>query len=560
MYQNKSIKSVTKNKCKLLLLSLVFIATAAAALGDVEQIPKENVSIQSITFDKGTKIKDGLRILSAMYKKNIVPSPKVDGVIGFTRLYNVTFEEAMDAILGVNFKYEQEGQLIRVYTEEEHKKRKEDKDRMIYKVFTLYYTSAAEVRKLINPVLSTNGKIEITSAAKIGVPTGETISAQTGGGDTIAMNDTIVIYDFPENIAMAEEVIKSVDTKPKQILVEATILSATLTEAMQFGIDWQTLQGVAITGLTGISYGTPDYLKFAGTSAKIESALSGGLTIGVTHDDVAAFIRAVEEITDVTVLANPKILTVNKQLGQVYIGTKLGYREGDTFDSQGNRVEGKVKFLDTGTKLSFRPFICDDGYIRMDIHPKDSSGTVPGGIPQETSAELVTNIIVKDGQTIVIGGLFKNTVTTTKTQIPLLGNLPIAGAAFRGTANKTEKQEVIVLLTPHIIEEPKEICGKAVAADISRKKIGAREELEWVNSTRAAEDNYAKAVEYYLKGKKKAALDKLNWALVVQPTYMEALRLKERIISETAPDGSATIERVMLDVIEREESDQWLRR
>lgn len=578
MYHNKNSNSKIKNKGKLFILGFVLVVIATTAFSGVKAANTEgninttsvNTSsneaisagemIQTISFDKDSKIKDGLRVLSAMYKKNIVPSPNIDGTMGFTRLYNVTFKEAMDAILGANFKYEQEGQLIRVYTKEEYRKIKEDKDRMIYKVFTLYYISAAEARKLISPVLSSSGKIEVTNAAETGVPTEETISSQTGGGDTTAMNDTIVICDFPENIAMAEEIIKSVDVRPRQVLVEATILSATLTENMQFGIDWQTLKGTAITALTGITYGAPEYLKSAGTGASIESALTGGLTFGVTHDDVAAFIRAVEEITDVTVLANPKILTVNKQLGQVYIGTKLGYREGDIETSGGGTQEGAVKFLDTGTKLSFRPFICDDGYIRMDIHPKDSSGTVPSGIPQEISAELVTNIIVKDGQTIIIGGLFRDSVTTNKIQVPLLGDLPIVGGAFRGTANKAERQEVMVLLTPHIIREPEETGGEARAADISRKRIGTREGLDWLNSSRLAEDSYAKAVEYYLAGNKQAALNKLNWALLIRPTNIEALRLKERIIRETAPDDTATMERIMLDVIEREESSKWLRR
>jgi type IV pilus assembly protein PilQ len=572
MYHN-NVKNRNKSKGKLFILSFALIVAAWTVFGDVEQgqaadvnvsssegTPAAGGMIQSITFDKDSKIKDGLRVLSAMYKKNIVPTSKIDGVMGFTRLYNVTFEEAMDAVLGTNFKYEQEGQLIKVYTEEEYKKIKEDKARMVHKVFTLYYISAAEASKLIKPVLSSSGKIEVTSAAKIGVPTDETISAQIGGGDTVAMNDTIVICDFPENVTKAEDVLKSVDVKPKQILVEATILSATLTEDMQFGIDWQTLKGTAITALSGITYGAPEYLKVAGTGASIESALTGGLTFGVTHDDVAAFIRAVEEITDVTVLANPKILTVNKQLGQVYIGTKLGYREGDTFDAQGNRVEGAVKFLDTGTKLSFRPFICDDGYIRMDIHPKDSSGTVPGGIPQEISAELVTNIMVKDGQTIVIGGLFRDSVQTDKSQVPLLGDLPFVGGAFRGTANQDKRQEVIVLLTPHIIEDPRETGGQARADDVSRKRLGATDELDWLNSSRMVEDSYAKAVKYYLAGNKEAALNKLNWALLVRPTHIEALRLKERIIRETTPDDKAAIERIMRNVIEREESGNWLRR
>jgi Flp pilus assembly secretin CpaC len=168
--------------------------------------------------------------------------------------------------------------------------------------------------------------------------------------------------------------------------------------------------------------------------------------------------------------------------------------------------------------------------------------------------------MVKDGQTIIIGGLFRDTVTTAKHQIPLIGDLPFVGTLFKGTANQTKRQEVMVLLTPHVIEEPEETDGQARAADIGRKRLGAKDEMEWVNGSRMAEDNYAKAVKYYLAGDKKAALNKLNWALSVRPTYMEASRLKERIIRETTPDDKAAMERIMLDVIEREESGNWIRR
>jgi len=344
------------------------------------------------------------------------------------------------------------------------------------------------------------------------------------------------------------------------VLVEATVLSAKLTEDMQFGIDWQSLKGTAVTALASISAGAPDYLKSAGTSAQIESPLTGGLTIGLAFDDVGAFIRAVEQITDITLLANPKILTVNKQLGQVYIGDKLGYREGDTFDAQGNRVEGQVKYLDTGTKLSFRPYIGTEGYIRMDIHSKDSSGSIPGGIPQETSAELVTNIMVKDGQTIVIGGLFKDKVTNAKTQVPLLGDLPIVGAAFRGTADKVERQEVIVLLTPHIIEEAADTMASARIDDIRHKRAGAKEELQPLSRAKRAEECYAQAAKYYLEGDNEAAIGQLDDAIWLRPTYLEALRLKERIIKETSPEDARSIESIIIESVERKDSETWLRR
>jgi type IV pilus assembly protein PilQ len=539
--------------------TLVEAERAVAGL-DMPEDASIGAKIQSISFRKDWGIRDALQFLAARYQKNIVPSTKVDGLITITNLYSVTFEEALEAILGHGFKYQQQGNFIKVYTDEEYTAIKEDLERMQCRVFTLYYISAAEAKKLITPVLSNNGKVEATAAAETGVPTSETISSQTGGGDTIAMNDTLVILDYPENIARVEDVLAKVDVRPKQVLVEAAILSAKLTENMQFGIDWQSLKGTAVASLTDISSGAPDYLKSGGTTAKVESALSGGLTIGFAFGDIGTFIRAVEEITDVTLLANPKILTVNKQLGQVYIGDKYGYREGNTFDTAGNLVEGSVKFLDTGTKLSFRPYIGDDGYIRMDIHPKDSSGSVPSGIPQETSAELVTNIIVKDGETVVIGGLFKDKTTTAKTQVPVLGDLPLAGGLFRGTADKVERQEVIVLLTPHIVKEPKETLGDARAVDIARKRVAAKDELQWVSRTRLVEDRYAKAVKYYLQGDNKSAMRELIVVLELRPTYLEAIRLKERIIAETSPEEVDEMERTMLEAIERQEASNWRRR
>jgi type IV pilus assembly protein PilQ len=586
MCHNKNLKNRIKNKWMLFIsgfvaqaILMILAVTAATAFGDVTAAgAKENVNakdvnpdpcdrggvkvssgediaagetVQSITFDKDMTIKDGLRVLSAMYKKNIVPSAKIDGVMGFTRLYNVTFEEAMDAILGGKFEYEQNGNLIEVYPTG-------DVSRMKYEVFPLHYITAAEAKKLIEPVLSKNGTVGVTSPAETGVPTGESISAPKGGGDTMSLRDTIVVYDFAENIKKAKEVISAIDVRPQQVLIEATILSATLTEDTQFGIDWQTLKGTAVTALTGITQGSPDYYKSVGTQLGGATAITGGLTVGLAIGDVASFIRAVEQVTDVTILANPKILAVNKQLGTVYIGDKIGYNSQTTVAESGTSTS-QVSFMDTGTKLSFRPYISTDGYIRLDLHAKNSKQT-SGGVISETSTELVSNIMVKDGQTVVIGGLFQDTIDTRKSQVPLLGDLPIAGAIFRGTADQSVRKEVIVLLTPHTIEEPSETEGQARMDDIHNKRFGAKEELQWVGRARLVEDNYAKAVEYYLEGNNEAALNKLNWILEMRPTYLEALRLKERIIRETVPDGAATMERVMLDVIEKEESSKWLRR
>ena len=607
MYRKKNSKNKTKIRNKLFVWCIVLVLMAAIAVADVGQGPAEadlwaknvgaaeiNISnselevsvggkLKFINFDKENckSINDALRVLGALYKKNIVPSSNVDGPLTVRRLYDVTFEQALDAILGYGIKYDQEGNFIKVYTAEEYKKIKTDPDRMMYKVFTLYYISAAEVMKLITPVLSGAGSIQGSSPAEATVPTGASISGGSAGGDTMALNDTIVIRDYPENIAEAEKMLKELDIRPKQVLVEATILSATLTEGMNLGVDLNLLGGVSLTGSAATSDlvggGGTDHDRgtaattpigqvaagaYAGTPIEtfgFAASVGSGLRIGITTGDVAAFITAVEEVTDTTVLANPKILAVNKQLGQVYIGTKIGYLS-QTTQTQTSTTQ-EVKFLETGTKLAFRPYIGDDGYIRMDIQPKDSSGTLKANnIPDEFSTELATNVMVKDGQTIVIGGLFRDVVVTSRSQIPLLGDLPLIGALFRGTSDQTQRQEVIVLLTPHIIEEPEQTNSDARVDDIRRKRFGAKNELQWAGKARLAEDRYAKAARYYIEGDTEAAMKELDYVLELRPSYLEAIRLKEKIIAETNPDELDNIERIMLGDIEREDSDKWLRR
>ena len=534
---------------------------------------------QSFKFNKDQPIRDALRVLAAKYQKNIVPSPNVNGVLAFTTLIDVTFEEAMDAILGMNLRYEQKGNLTKVYTKDEYKKVMEDKDRMISRLFKLYYISAAEAMRLIDPVLSGAGSIMGSSPAETVVPTGEAISAGASGGDSMALNDTIVILDYPENMAEAEDMLEELDVRPKQVLIEATILSAVLTEGMELGVDLSFMAGVSLDGtastgdlvsagniqrgtgttlpiadISGITNGTP--LETSGFA----TVGGSGLRVGISTGDVRVFITALESVTDTTILANPKILAVNKQLGQVYIGTKIGYVS-QTAVSEGGASTSKVEYLETGTKLSFRPYIGDDGYIRMDIQPKDSSGILKtNNIPDETSTELATNIIVKDGQTIVIGGLFRDVVVTDRKQVPLLGDIPLIGSLFRSTRDRTQREEVIVMLTVHIINEPDETNADARAADIDRKRYGARMALQGISRARLAEDHYANAVGYYSDGNSVEALAELDDTLKLRPTYLEALRLKERIIGEISPDKVGRIERIMLGVIEREEADKWLRR
>ena len=151
MYYEVNSNGRTKvRKCFLMwlfVLTIVLTIAAGTAAGkeagkvEVDVSGKETISL--LTFEKDRTITDALLILGEMFKKNIVPTTEVKGVLGFQRLRNVTFEEAMEAILGKNFKYEQKGNLVKVYA-------KEDTARMSQEIFTLYYVNAAEMEQLIH--------------------------------------------------------------------------------------------------------------------------------------------------------------------------------------------------------------------------------------------------------------------------------------------------------------------------------------------------------------------------------------------------------------------------
>ena len=565
MFWDKNSSRRIRSGSALFVWAGVLIVLTAIAIGDVGQIPLERAvtaaevgtggqadasaaePIQSFKFDPNFGVRAALAMLGSMYQKNIVPTSNVDGVLAFRRLSNVTFTEALDAILGTDFKYEQEGQLIKVYTKEEYKKLKADKDRMVQRVFTLCYVNATEMQKLIRPALSSDAIVAASTAAKTDTEAGD-------GGDSLAMKDTIVVYDFPERIEQVAKMVEEVDVQPPAILIEVTIIEATLKDQTEFGIDWSTVGGEVIT------LGSTEGVATTGLASAVTG--TAGLTAAVSIDDVTGLVRALESVTDVTVLANPKIFALNKQAGHILIGSEDGYLTTTQVSADG--AIQQVEFLESGTRLKFRPYICRDGYIRMEINPEQSQGEVQVSgdfvLPSKTTTQVSTNIMVKDGKTIVIGGLFKEQTTQTYSQIPVLGDLPFVGSVFKQTNDVAIRTELIILITPHIIYDPEDTYADERAQDVERMTYGIRKSLSWISRARLIDDRYAKAVEYYTNGDFDAALSELNYVLSVRPSYLEAIRLKERIIAGIAPDEVEQIERIMLSLVEQEESIRWQRR
>lgn len=498
-----------------------------------------------------------LKMLSIQSQKNIIASKDVRGTVT-ANLYDVTVKEALDAILKANgYDYREKGNFIFVYTAKELADMEKAAAVKKTEMFRLYYTPAVNAANMIKPVLSADAAVSFTTPAKSGIDS----DAKDVGGNDHATEDLLVVTDYPERMEQVRAILKEVDRRPQQILIEAVILRATLQENNDLGIDFTVLGGVDFNTLGGLGAGAaagsgvsqllsgaildnPNAGRVTDSGAFAGKAGGSGLKMGLVKNNVGVFLSALEGVTDTVVMANPKVLVLNKQKGEVHVGSQQGYR---TAVATETLTADDVKFLDTGTRLSFRPFIGDNGFIRLEVHPEDSSGSVNAqGLPNKFVTQVTSNVMVKDGHTIVIGGLFRESTDRTRSQVPGLGSLPGIGAAFRHQTDATVREEVIILLTPHIVKDESAYAaaGEEQLKESERMRVGMRKGLMPWGRERLAEAWYEKAQDELRKPKvdRQKALWYLNSATNLNPKFSEAIELKSKVTGvEAAASDNASI-------------------
>ncbi|MCC6238763.1 MAG: secretin and TonB N-terminal domain-containing protein [Phycisphaerales bacterium] len=519
--------------------------TTTTATG--QSVSKDDVNVS----DAGTveihvndaSLVEVLRMLSLQSQRNIIASKEVRGTVT-ANLYDVTIREALDAILSSNgYAYREKGNFIYVYTAKELAEIEKSERKMTTEVFRLYYTPASNALTMIRPVLSENGKFAVTEASLTGIAQ----SKDSAGGNSHAAEDVLVVTDYMDNLDAVRRILKEIDTRPQQVLIEATILRATLSDNNALGIDFNAVGGVDFGTMlnsgngqiTGSNFNAPvavgsNNIVGGGTGNNFSNGVAGGLKLGFVNSDISIFISALESISDTTVLANPKVLALNKQKGEVMVGKQDGYITSTTTETA---TQQKVEFLETGTRLLFRPFIGNDGFVRLEIHPEDSSGGINAdGLPTKFTTEVTSNVMVKDGQTIVIGGLFRDANSTSKSQVPFLGNLPLAGALFRNQTDNVLREEVIILLTPHIVQDDSTYAAISEEAmrDMEKLRVGVRQGMMPWGRERLAEGEYDQALRQLNKATpdQKAALWHLNAAINLNPKFLEAIKLKQELTGQ----------------------------
>ncbi len=490
-----------------------------------------------------------LESFAVEYRMSVVAGADVTGSVTMN-LFEVPAEEALRAVLAVNgYGFKKSGEMYLVERLDKMKAAADgEKPTIETRVVHLNYLRADEAVKLIGPLKSEVGVFTAGTPAQEGIES----DATDAGGNQPANGEVVVLKDTHEVIEQVVRVLLDLDRRPRQVLVEATILEVKLSDDTTLGIDFNSLDGINFADLAGTSnfnavgLGPVSGPQFAtnptsvGTFGFASAANTDGLHIGILTDDVALFVEALEKVTDTSVLANPRVLVVDRQRAEIIIGAKLGYKTSTTTET--STVED-IQVLDVGTQLRFRPFISDDGFVRLEIHPESSTGIVDpsSGLPSESTTEVTTNVIVKDGNTICIGGLIGDQIETATRQVPGLGDIPYLGIMFRRTEDRVSRREVIVLLTPHLIDGgARDDIGLAQADSMANN----RDMILWnqlpISRERLARRWVEQAEEALDGGDARKAWRCAEAALDFIPTDVHATKVRRRALAQLGLEDQET--------------------
>ena len=451
---------------------------------------------RTISLDvRDMNIVDVIKFLALKGEFNVVISPTVEGR-STVLLNNVSINDAMDIVIISNkLAYKIETNIVSIMTAAEYETMfgKSFSDKTVVETVHLNYSKPSYVLAALDSIKSNVGKIIIDedTGSVVMIDTPDTIAKmkdalvdmekpletviytlQYAKADIVADQlrqridaksvgaisederaNKIVVRAFPDRISEIEKIIKELDSPTKEVLVDARILQILLNPTYDAGISW---------ALDFRDSSDPTIKKLHFTNAFLPNVTSAGIgQIAAGDIDEDAFettIRALKKVSDTKILSHPKLLIVNNEEARIHVGDTVPYIISTTSGTGDNAITSEdVRFVDVGLKLNVKPTINDDGFITMRLRPEISSvvstvSSAGGGIPQVNKTELETTVMVKDGNTIVLGGLKKGDKSHIRKGVPVLMDMPFLGKAFGRTEDDIEHTEIAIFITPRILK------------------------------------------------------------------------------------------------------------
>jgi len=389
----------------------------------------------SVTFAE-TPIDDVIRAIAERADVDIIKSPQVIGTVTAT-LTDVPLGEALDNILAAHgYGYVADKNVIRIAPVAELAQKAEA---LVSRIYRITYADIKDVEKTLEKFISQRGSLSASISTS-----------------------NIIVTDTESRIKAMDTFILEIDRITPQILVEVRIYDITAQDTLDLGIEWSAGRNLNLDD-TLITTNRDPFITsaFEGATDKAEETTSF-LRFGILTPpiDIDAQLKAEHENINAKLLANPRILVLDNETALFDIVTEYPYVERTI---SGNLVTETVKFKPVGTKLEVTPHVTREGMLRLHIMPEFGvyvrditigSGVNLSTVPVIDTRKVDTITLVKHGQTVVIGGLRKKEVSQQINKIPLLGDLPLVGALFRFEGEETINSEIVVFITPRIVEHP----------------------------------------------------------------------------------------------------------
>ena len=431
----------------------------------MSRLPRDLVTLD---FDN-TDIRDVIHLLAAKAKVNIVFGADVTGSLTL-HLSEVPFNEAFRTALSMmKLTTDQVGDnILRVITPAELVKQRTNST-PITKFFQLNYAKAIEVKTTIDAVRVAEGR--------------------TGSSTADSKTNALIVTDTLEGLLSADNLIAQLDQRPRQVLIEAKLVEINANSGLNYGVQWDAfgleagkIGGKSGTSLVGSAGGIADSpfnrtldqntiaTSLTGTGgagaagrgtgvALAADRVFGALTLGrVTNNFILnATLTAAASEGKAKVLSEPKIATLNNQAANINVTTQIPYVTSNVA-STGVQTQ-TVSYVTTGIKLTVTPSINADGRITLQINPDVSQPSVTASGSTATGAVAVdartatTTVLVRDGETIVIGGLISDSIQDTISKIPLLGDIPILGWLFKKKTKTRVRSELLIFVTTRILPD-----------------------------------------------------------------------------------------------------------
>jgi type IV pilus assembly protein PilQ len=396
---------------------------------------------EKISLDfQNADINDILRLIAEVSGLNIIAGGDVQGTVT-TRMVDVPWDQALDVILKINgLAQEREGNIIRVaplgrfINERQESLRVRQTENQaeptVTQLVPINYADAAELRGSLEKLLSARGSIYIDGRT-----------------------NTMIVTDTKQNLDDVLALVQTLDRQTPQVMIEARIVEATREFAQEIGVRF----GGTYTAVTDRTFPNRVAVNGAATDpnfvvdlpAAVQAGSGGaiGFALAGASSILNLELSALERTNRGKTISNPRIATLDNIEAVIQSGVRLPFA---TTSSEGTRTE----FVDASLILKVTPHVTPDGFVNMKISVTNNQ---PG---QQTSAglsittrEANTSMLVKDGDTVVIGGLYKRVLASTRDGVPWLSQVPVLGWLFRKDAESDRNEELLIFLTPRIIRQ-----------------------------------------------------------------------------------------------------------